>query len=115
MPWLNEVTDPKPAVLLKFIAAKSGKGFILETPDYSTFCWSSDKLAIQLSEALAVFSEGHLEHGLVVIPNKTEKRGFVVDKMKPAESKKTGRRWFLRTDGYVYDNNQESEINPFLA
>lgn len=114
MPWLSEIDSPKPSVITKFIAAKSGKGFILETPDYSCFCWNSDKLAIQLSEALAVFSESHSTTALLIVPNKAEKRGFVVDKAKPVESKKYGRQWFLRADGYVYDSEQEGEKNPFL-
>lgn len=114
MPWLNEVENPTADVIVKFIAAKSGKGFVLETPSYSCFCWNSDKLAIQLSEALAVFSESHSTTALLIVPNKAEKRGFVIDKVKPGESRKYGRQWFLRPDGYVYDSQQESDINPFL-
>lgn len=112
--WLNEVENPSKSVLLSFVAAKSGKGFLLNTADYSCFIWSSDKLAVQLSEALAVFSESHSHKALEVIPNKAEKRGFVVDKLKDTEAKKLGKQWFLRSNGYVYEAEQESVINPFL-
>lgn len=114
MTWLNEVENPGESVLLSFIAAKSGKGFLLNTADYSCFIWSSDKLAIQLSEALAVFSESHSYKALKVVPNKTEKRGFVVDKVKDTEAKKLAKQWFLRSNGYAYEAEQESVVNPFL-
>lgn len=118
MPWLNEVKEPEPDLLVSFYSVKSGKGFVCEALQYSTFLWQSDRLAMQLCEALAVLSDCASPKQLVVIPRPSEKRGFTVELKEQTKIKAQWPigYWALRGSGYsyIFGDKLASEENPFL-
>lgn len=109
MTWFNEVENPKKQVVKKVVC--KDKGLILETCTYSAFIFKSSKLYNQLMEALTVFASSGTGIELEIVPDQSDKFGFVV---KPS-SKGHMQEWFYNPTSATYSNELESLENPFLS
>jgi predicted site-specific integrase-resolvase len=77
MPYFNEVTNPKKALITRIVLRP--KGIILCTKDYDCFLFKDNKKAIALYQVLELFQKHtEVQVQLWVHPDKNTKIGFEV-------------------------------------
>ena len=106
MVWLNQVKNPKEALVI--CVKKTEKGLILITAEYDCFLYHSNPTAKHILEALETWCDtDNWGVELWIKPNNRVKLGFEVKPGKELE--------YFTKDNYWSIEEPEPEQNPFLV
>lgn len=101
MPYFNEITNPKKALITRIVLRP--KGLILCTQDYDCFLFKDNKKAVALYEVFELFKKHNdIQVQLWIHPNKSTKLGFEV---LPGEAIK----WFFYENEITLEPKEPEE------
>jgi len=112
MAWLNEQELTR-TELVGIKTNQKGSGYILSGIDFDCFAWKKDVLIEQLFLAISQWIENGNGFKLVIIADKTEKRGFIVEFMQE-KNKRVAIPWYIVDNGFTTNKSEDVFNNPFL-